>query len=248
MTTKLEWQAANRELMAEERRRLGDPPTAEEVLAFTRGELGPEENARIREKLVAYPELVRTMTAEFPTEGAAPGDSDYLSDDEFAKHWASLKKRMPDAGGARVLQFWPAFGSIAAALAVVFGTLFWQARSELTKPRIPLDQQVLLPDDQRGAGAVGTVLAAQGETFLLIVPMINEPEFNNYRLEIVDVLANPPRRRWSSEPMPRRANDSFPILVSRKFLTPGKYQVVLYGVSGARQEQLSGYTLRVPPQ
>ena len=124
MTTKSELSAANRELMSENRLTIGEPPTAEEVLAYTRGELGPDEEAQIRERLMAYPELVRTLTTPFP-EGAEPDHPDYLSDHEFARHWKALQKRRqrPDGG----LQFWRAFGAIAAVLAVVFGALLWLA-------------------------------------------------------------------------------------------------------------------------
>src|SRR5207302_11169100 len=103
MTTKSELSAANRELMAEERLSIGEPPTAGEVLAYMRGELTADEKVRIRERLIAYPELVRTLTAPFP-EGAEPDHPDYLSDHEFARHWSALQKRRrrPDRG----LQFW----------------------------------------------------------------------------------------------------------------------------------------------
>src|SRR5437764_7414524 len=131
MTTKSEFAAANRDLTAEACASIGEPPTAEEVLAYTRGELAPEDEARIRERLIAYPDLVRTLTTPFP-EGAEPDHPDYLSEHEFARHWKVLRKRRhrPDHG----LQFWRAFGAIAAALAVVFGGLLWRARTELKKP------------------------------------------------------------------------------------------------------------------
>src|ERR1051325_10204358 len=65
MITKTEWQGLHQQLMADERKRMGDPPTAEEVLAYMSGELSAEEEERIRERLVCYPELVRTLTAPF---------------------------------------------------------------------------------------------------------------------------------------------------------------------------------------
>ena len=247
MTTKQEFSAANEAVMAGDRKRLGEPPSAAEVLAYTRGHLATDEHERIRERLVAYPELVRTLTAPFPTEGAQPGDADYLSDDEFATRWASLQKRRQRPGGARVLQFWRGFSAIAATLAVVFGALFWNARSELTKPRLIADQQVLLPDGRRGGDDDGFVkLTAEGETFVLAASLINEPAFDTYRLEILDPTANPPTTVWSSKPAPRLPDDSVTILVSRTFFRPGKYKLVLYGVSGTREERLSSYSLRVP--
>ena len=130
--------------------------------------------------------------------------------------------------------------AIAATLAVVFGALFWNARSELTKPRLIADEQVLLPDGRRGGDDDGFVkLTADGDSFLLAASLINEPAFDNYRIEILDPSANPPTIVWSSKPAPRLPDDSVTILVSRTFFRPGKYKLVLYGVNGTREERLS---------
>ncbi len=244
MTTKSEWQEANRALEAEDRQRLGEPPAAEEVLAYMRGELPAHEAARVCERLVAYPELVRTLTAEFPAEGAEPGDPDYMPDDEFAKHWASLQRRMPRKEPGRVLQFWPAISAIAAALAIVFGALYWQARTERAVPLVA-DLQILTPDGRRGGGDEAVPLTAQGDFYYLVVSLPGTPVFDTHRLEIVDASANPPRSIWSTSVLPRPSSEIFPILVPRTFLKPGKYQVVLYGVSGAREERIDTYTVRV---
>jgi hypothetical protein len=246
MTTKSEWHAINRALMAEERQRHGQPPTAEEVLAYTRGELPPDEAARVSERLVAYPELVRTLTAEFPSEGAEPGHPDYMPDDELAKHWASLQKRLPDRRGGRVVQFWRACSAIAATLAVVFGTMYWHERAELERPRVAWDQQDLVPDGQRGNEDGSVELNVQGESFLFAVPLPQTPVFDSYRLEILNDSLTPPRSVWRSPEWQRHANEAFPVLVQRSFFSPGRYRIVLYGVSGARQERLTTYKLRVP--
>src|ERR1051325_5668871 len=57
MTTKSEWQAVNRQLRADQQKRLGEPPAAEELLAYTRGELPAEGGARGREWLAPGPAL-----------------------------------------------------------------------------------------------------------------------------------------------------------------------------------------------
>jgi hypothetical protein len=229
--------------MAEERERLGEPPTAEEVLAYTRGELPAHEAARVCERLVAYPDLVRTLTAEFPADAATPGDPDYMSDDEFAKHWASMQKRLPRKEGGRVVQFWPVISAIAATLAIVFGALFLQQRAELMRPRVAWDQQDLRPDGSRGFNDNAVTLQAQGESFLLVLRPPATPVFDSYRLEIVS--SNPERSLWKSEKLPWRVDD-IPILVRRSFFKPGKYQVILYGESGGQEERVNTYSLRVP--
>ncbi len=245
MMTKTEWQAVNQAMMAEDRRRLGEPPTSEEMLAYARGELSAEEEARVRERLVAYPELVRTLTAPFPSVGAEPGDPDYMPDGELAAHWASLQKRM---SRGRVVQFWPALSAIAATLALVFGALLWQARVELREPRVTAwNEQLLLPDNQRGGGEPVTTLRPGGDAYVLVPALIDQRSFDGYRVEILDAAANPPRSLWSMSGLRRRADDTFVIRIPRAFLGAGKYQVVLYGVNGAREERLASYTVRVQP-
>jgi hypothetical protein len=237
MTTKSEFAAA---LMAEDRQRRIEPPAAEEVLAYTRGELPPEKAASVRERLIAHPDLVRTLTAQFP-EAAEPGDADYLSDDEFAGRWAALQKRRKHSNGGRVLQFWRAFGAIAAMLAIVFGAMLWRERTDSTKPHL-LVEQVLLPDGQRGGGDVATEVTAQGGFFLL-VPFVGDSAADSFRADIV--AANPGTPIWTSDAVRRNPDGSVMIVVPRKFFRPGRYQVRLYAVTGARQEPLSTYTIRV---
>jgi hypothetical protein len=242
MTTKSELSAANRELMAETRRTLGEPPTAEEALAYLHGDLSPDDEARIRERLIAYPELVRTLTTPFP-EGAEPDHRDYLSEHEFARHWKALQKRSrrPDGG----LRFWRAFGTIAAALAVVFGGLFWRAETELKKPQAVWEQQDLYPDGQRGIGGQLNTLTAKGESYLLVPILSSDLAVEKLRAEVVDA-ANPSRTVWRSEVVARTPSGSFVILVPRDSLKPGTFRLVVYGITGERQEPLSSYTLRVP--
>jgi hypothetical protein len=242
MTTKSEFAAANRDLIAENRASLGEPPTAEEVLAYTRGELTPDEEARIRERLIAYPELVRTLTTPFP-EAAEPDHPDYLSDHEFARHWKALQKRRQQPNGG--LRFWRAFGAIAATLAVVFGALLWRAQTELKKPQAVWEQQELYSDGRRGVEGTPKTLTANGESYLLVPALGSDLTAEKLRAEIVDV-ANPSRTVWSSDAVPRTSDGSFVILVPRDSLKAGTYRLLVYGITGERQEPLSSFTFRVP--
>jgi len=88
-----DWEAADRELLAEGRQRLGDPPTDDELLAFSRGELKGEEASRIRELLCCYPALARAVAMPFPEE-IRPGDPDFLPDDVLEQDWAALEARL----------------------------------------------------------------------------------------------------------------------------------------------------------
>jgi hypothetical protein len=241
MTTKSELSAANRDLISQNRLALGEPPTAEEVLAYTRGELAPDEEACMRERLIAYPDLVRTLTTPFP-EGADPDHPDYLSDHEFARHWKSLQKRRRPSDSGR--QFWRAFGAVAAAVAVVLGGLLWRAEMQLKQPAAVWEQQDLYPDGQRGIGGQVNTLTTHGDSYLLVPSLGPDLAVDKLRAEIVDV-SNPSRTVWSSKAMPRTPDGSLVIVVPREFLTPGTYRLVVYGITGERQEPLSSYTLRV---
>jgi hypothetical protein len=240
MTTKSEWQSVNESLMAGDRKRLGEPPTADEVFAYMNGDLSPEEETRVRERLVCYPELARTLTAPFPTEGASPGDDDYLNDAELATHWAALQRRR---NRARVVPFWPVFGSIAAALAIVFAGLFWRAESELKQPRAASVQESLLPDGQRGGVANAAVVKAVGDSFFVALQLHNHEAFKTFRLQIVD--ANQ-KSLWKSDDVQNGDSDVLAVLIPSKFLKAAEYQIVLFGVNGAREERLGTYSLRIP--
>jgi hypothetical protein len=237
-----DWQTVHQQLRDEERRE-GEPPTAEEVLAYSRGELPPNEEARVREALLPYPELVRAMIEPFPAEGAAPGDFDYLSDREFATHWASMQRRMqrPAARGARVVQLWRYSTAIAAGIALVFGVMLWRTTARLSDPRVVGEFQTLLPDGRRGPSEM-PVLAPHGDAVLLVVPLVREQHFENYRVALLD--ADTHAVLWRSAELRPSDDEAFSIVVPRRFLKPGVYQVAVYGIDAVNP--LSTYSLRVP--
>lgn len=258
MNTKSNWQQVNRELMAENRRTLGEPPTAEEMLAYQRGELSPEAEERVREHLVANPQLARALSEPFPTEDARPGEPGYVSDDAVSRRFRALQQRLHTGNGAavpredaRVLHFWRrASLAMAAMLVLAFGALFWQVQekgrlqSELTRPRVAIEESALYPDGNRGAADPFTDISAGGESLLLPLMLVNQPSFSEYRLELVDAASR--RSLWKSAVLPRGDHDTASVVVPRTFLTPGRYRIVLYGVAGAREEQMATYSIRVP--
>lgn len=237
MITKSELQAVHGQMLAERRRRLGPPPTNEELFAFMRGELSADDEARVRELLIAYPELARAMAEPFPEEGD-------LSEIELAVHWKSLQTRIHGDPAQRRVRFWRrTSAALAAAMILAFGGIVWQRQASLA-PRVTTAMHLLLPDGQRGPEDAATLITAGGDPFLLVVSMINPRVFEQYRLELI-TAGTPPRTLWSSEPMRRPDNDTFRIVLPGGFLAPGRYQVVVWGVSGQRQERLSTYSLRV---
>src|SRR5688500_16910631 len=92
MITKSDWQAVHQEMTAEERRKLGEPPTTEEMLAYSHGELSAENVERVKAWLVCNPDMARALMEPFPSDDAKPGDADFLSEEELSKRWASLQQ------------------------------------------------------------------------------------------------------------------------------------------------------------
>ena len=246
MITKSDWQAVHAQLLDERRRRLGDPPTVEEMLAYSRGELTGEEEERVRALLVSYPELLRALNANFTDDDAQPGDPDYLPEEVVTRQWNAFQQRIggrPDAGAGRVLQFWRATAAVAAVLAVAFGALLWRAQSQLDDPRLGVwQEQMLEPEGHRGGANLVPTLSSQADVFLLALTFLDERQFPGYRVEIVPQGATRPV--WSAAAT-RPEDDTFTVIVPRTFLQPGTYRAVIQGIDGARSEPLAAYVFRV---
>jgi hypothetical protein len=243
MITKSDWQNVHQRLMDEGRRKASDPPTAGEMLAYTRGELSPDEEDRIRELLVHYPELARLAAEPFPAQGAEPGDADYMSEHELARHWTSMQGRVAKRGKGRILQFWRASAALAAAVMVLLGGLLWKAQSDLRAPRAGWEL-VLLPEGQRGPAGDAVVLPGKGDFYSLVAVVGEGPRFDEYRVEIIDAG----KKVWEQTLPGREDGASLTILVPRRSLKPGKYQVVLIGVDGGGEQPVASYAVRVPRQ
>ncbi|HKO01331.1 MAG TPA: hypothetical protein VJ032_06550 [Thermoanaerobaculia bacterium] len=247
MIRKSDWDAVEEELMNEERRKLGDPSTAEEMLAYTRGELSPEQEERVREVLVCRPDLAEALTKPFPEDDAQPGDPGYLSEAELDKQWVRLQGKI----GSNVVpirtDYWRnASLALAAALVLALGGLLWLAQARrVDEPRVLSGGQLLMPEGRRGGSTPGPVLSFDGESQLVSVSVIGQQEFPAYRLDIVN---SSDRRLWASGVVKPRTDETFGIMLPRKFLKPGEYRIVLYGVDGERSERLNAYGFVVPEQ
>jgi hypothetical protein len=243
MITKLELQAIHSQILAERRDRLGPPPTNDELLAFMRGELPPREEARVRELLIAYPELARAVSEPFPDDDANPGEDGYLSEAELSAHWNSLQKSIHGDPVRRRVRVWQwTSAALAAALMVVFVGLVRERQAALA-PQVSLDAKLLVPDGQRGPGDAFPAVSAEGDSFSVMASMVNPPAFPAYRIELADTDHHV---LWSSGALPRPANDTFNVTIRRALVAPGNYRLLIFGVSGERQERLASYSLRVP--
>lgn len=248
MTNQSEWQEANRRLMAEQREKLGDPPTAEEMLAFSRGELSEPEQERIRDLLVAYPDLARMYSAPFAEEDA----NSRVADEEIAAGLADIKRRL---GGnvvplrSPVRRYLPT--SIAAALALLFFGLYVQAESRarnhvrsLQLPRILGAAQELDPDDNRGSAAP-TPLRKDGDAYLLEAHLMDDVRYPHYVLELYDATG----AIWTSHPVEAAATNAFQIVIPHEFLNIGSsYRLRVFGIDGESRRPVGSYDVAVPAE
>ncbi|HEY6141043.1 MAG TPA: hypothetical protein VI670_25075 [Thermoanaerobaculia bacterium] len=215
--------------------RAGEPPTDDEIEAYLNGELSADEARRLRERLAQFPELARALNEPFP----AADDPDVLEESR---------------SGGHVLFFWRTTAIAAVLTTVVLGVLLLQTQTkmrrmtkDLSRPHVDLENALLLPDGQRGkpSDEAPIALPKSGENYLLVPALIHQPEFRDYRVDIVDLNTPAPHTIWSSSGLHRRSDDTFEIWIPRTFLNPGIYQLVVYGIDGTA-ERLAKYTVRVP--
>jgi hypothetical protein len=229
MITKREWQTARRDVVSADRKRLVEPPTAEEMLAYTNGELDPAREQRVREALAAWPELARTLSAEFPAEGNVP-------DDIVDAQWAKFQRGLTHAPSRpRTSYGWLA---VAATIALAFAGLYWRAERDvrrLQQPRVISGEYLLMPGGSRGANDAATLIPAGKPALVRLAVMQPSPR---YRVELRDAR----KTLWQSASVESDDQGVIALVIPAESLAPGRYELVLYG---ARGEELTTYALRV---
>jgi hypothetical protein len=222
-------------MRTEEHRTRPEPPTVDEMLAYRDGTLSADDESRVREVLLCWPELLHALVAAVPDDDAG----DALPPGVLERQWSAMRADRGVVRGARILTFHRAVTAIAASLAVVFGGLFWRAERELRQPRA-LSQLILMSDNTRGA-APEPVTISRGDGDLLSVALTGEESFESYRFILLDDAG---REVWRSN-LVRPKDDTLGVLLPRASVAPGRYHLVLHGISGARDEPLDRYSLRV---
>lgn len=244
MANKSDWQEANRRLMAEQQKALGEPPTPEELLAYSRGELNESEEERIRDLLVAYPELARTYSARLPEE-PHPG----IADEEVAAGLHDVKQRLGISATPKRRVWYNLPTTIAASLALIFFGLYVQAESRARGhargdlPRILGAPQELDPDGNRGPAAK-TVLRKDGEAYLLKPHLINQVHYPHYSLELHSANGVV----WTAYAAEAAQDDTFEIVIPHSFLRAGDYQLRIVGIDGKTEHPVGSYDVTVPAE
>lgn len=236
MITKDELKAAHERILAERRKQYGPPPTDDELIAFATGELSAADTERVRQGLLAYPELAPAVTEPFDMGDPLPGDADYMSDAEITAHWKALQASLhpdevaPAARRGNVVPFYRnVMVAVAATLALSFGALLWQMRAaamldaSLMQPVPGLEEQELPSSDVRGPQAIQPLDAKQ-QQWRISFYEAGTTVANRYRIAI----AKSGHEVWHSEKVMPDESGKFALTISRRYFDPGEYEVRLY--------------------
>lgn len=258
------WNEVYREILRQERGRIGEWPTEESLLAFARQELPAAEAGNVRRFLVAYPE-VATALAELdePFPEPTPGSPEGLTDLEIEHDWARLAARLQESEPAPkppppvtpsrrgrshrpALGWW--IGSLAAS-AAAFALGSFLPDSPFTKPSAPiaLRSQLLIPDGQRGPAQAPMPIAPEereGEV-LLSLGSLEVRTFGEYHLSIHEIRDGREVEHFRLSGLRRNEAGAFDLLLRRHSLPPGFYRLRLYGGAGVEETLLATYSIQL---
>lgn len=216
-----EWDAAADAWLAAERDRLGEPPTPEEVAAYTSGTLAGEDAARVRALLAYYPEL----TAETEPE---PAD-DVLTEFDVARDRAALRARL----AAEKPSAWRHLLPVAAAITIaVLSALLLQSRSRIAelsrdgeRPYVLEERHQLQALHARGPATPPPYeLPAGEEHHLLALALPQSIESRDLRIELVSVSGRKENIVWTSTTA-TPDNGTLELSLPARFLQKGTYRI-----------------------
>jgi hypothetical protein len=239
MINRTDWQSVSDALIADDRAKLGEPPTADELLAYERGELSSDDAARVQQLLVAYPELARAYATPFPSDDEADLPAEVID-----RQWNAFRGANKGESGTRVLQFWRGLAAIAATVAIALGALLWHMRAEQLIPHVLPEPSVFTPEGGRGLpGHNDSTITPSGDRVLLVLSLMDATDYETYRLDLI--RSDSRERIWSSDPLPAPKNNSFNVEIPSRALRDGTYQMIAYGLRGNAREQIATYTIEV---
>src|ERR1043165_4741974 len=243
MIGKSEWQKAYRDSLGQEQKRVGPPPTVEQIGALQRGDLPEDEADRVREQLSYYPDLACAMAASIPEEEEA------LTPEELDADRAALlaKIRAVPQQPLPFPQRRPYSRALSAAAAVIVlaavgGIVLWLGTRGETRGHAT---RVLYADGHRGAGTQTPIQLSTAVDYLLKPVFRPERSYREYRLDLIEADTAPPRVACSRSGIHREPEGSYPVTLSTAKLSPGRYELVLYGIDGDQSTRLASYTLRI---
>ena len=254
-----------RELMRRWWSEPGEPPTADELVAYLEGELGPAEHDRIAGKLARYPDAARALAAleAFPDVEPPPGHEP-LSDEELEKDWLRLRERMgwaeteagaamePGEGAARrgaaADRFWWSRAAAAAALLLVGAVggwlVGWLVARDAGAPSASVAVVQLAPVGTalgRGLSPAGEELAG-ADRLVLFLASAQPPRPGDYRLTIESADGGAVWQTATARPDP---TGTFRVDLPGDFLAPGTFRIL---VAPPGDGPATEYELTIPPR
>ena len=244
MTTKSDWDAVRQDMTAEQRRKPGEPPAIEEMLAYSRGELSGEDAQRVQAWLAANPEMAQALTQPFPEDDARPGDDGYLSQEEVSRRWSALRKEIRPGG--RVVRF-PAMTALAAAAALIFAGLYFYEVQQSRMPSLGAIEQELEPAGRR-RGAIGDppMIDVTQRVNTLALKLTSPKRDAWYEIQIWKASGDPARPVWTSQPT-QAEDGKLEMNLTNRSLRPGLYRIHALRLDEQKERELvDEYLVRVP--
>jgi hypothetical protein len=249
-----EWETAYRETIEHGRAHIGEPPTPEELVAWSRGELPESEEERMRERLAWYPDLAAALAED---DEAVEDESSILTREQVATDWELIQQRMTSpvsphlaaqASAPRPAR-WNRWTTVVPVLTtLVFAGLFAQSRftidalrDELEKPKESVERIELHSTVPRGPVSARPITLQPSTKHLVLVLNVEEDlRANAFRVEMRDLEAEPPSTVWRSS-ITRGSDGTFSIEIPRAFLTSRTYQIDLF--TNTRDEPIAIYPI-----
>lgn len=234
-------------IMAARRDELGEPPRADELLAFRDGALPPAQRAVVEEKIAAFPEAAAALLdlGRFPDVAPAPGVRE-VTDEEIAGDWQSLRARIerdrppaPAPSGTRGILRLAAAVVAALLLGALSGLIL--GRGPLGPPARPaagVDLIALEPDDADSVTRGQAVAVASGPPLLFILAAGAVEPLPAYSVHIRDARGE---LVWSQTGAAPTREGLVTVLLPAGFLEAGRYRIDLSPPDGG--EPLASYTL-----
>jgi hypothetical protein len=233
--------ASIRELAATLERDLRDHPAPEELQDFLAGDLPADQRERIEEHLALCRDCARVAVelAEIPeTDLGKRGE--LVTEAEIEAQWKRFQAAVaPARRRPRAIE-----ALAAVLLLALLGLAAWALIREMTQPQTDVAIVDLFPADKRGPEDVVFVsLPPWAGRIALTLNPAKDLVYPEYRVEIRGPGG---RRIWSTRKIQPDEKGTFVVVVPRRLLPEGVYQIHLSGPGGGPVED---FDLEIgPPQ
>jgi hypothetical protein len=250
--------AAVRAVGRADRRALADHPSPGQLADYSLGLHAREEEALIQEHLALCAECAEVVLGLMDTSETGEG-REVPSRAELEREWERLQAgSAPPAPGSALFPPLPAPAltwGLAASLVVCVGLLVWglRLRGELAEARGP-EAEVVLADlvpegavGERGGGEPPRVQLPGAGRLVLLLNLGDLRTFPRYRIEI----AGPRGEIVWADDVRRSDVGGFALDLPAEAVTPGIYEVRLYGAGEQGQTRLAIYRFELvagPPR